>query len=93
MSRRGFSDSIGDKIARRLRGRREAGSHWYWVGMFGLVGWSVMIPTVIGVALGALADETRHDTVSWTLTGLVVGLAIGCATAWYWVRRESRREP
>ncbi len=88
-----FRRSVGGKIARRLRGMREGrDGHWYWLGMFGLVGWSVMIPTVLGIVLGVLADRTWGGQTSWTLTGLIVGLALGCATAWYWVRHESRKE-
>ena len=89
MTGKRFEESIGERITRRLRRRREEGaSHWYWVGMFGLVGWSVMVPTGIGILLGVLADGARDDRISWTLTGLLVGLALGCANAWYWVRHE-----
>jgi ATP synthase protein I len=58
--------------------------------MFGLVGWSVAIPTVLGVALGMFLDRTRPVAFSWTLTGLIVGVAVGCINAWYWVKREGR---
>ena len=91
MNARSFSEEVHEKIARRRRRRRDD-DHWYWVGLFGMVGWSVMVPTILGIALGVLLDETREDPVSWTLTGLFVGLVAGVATASYWVRQESRRE-
>jgi ATP synthase protein I len=61
------------------------------LGMMGLVGWSVAIPTLIGVALGWWIDRSWPGRMSWTLTLLFVGVAIGCLNAWYWVRQESER--
>jgi ATP synthase protein I len=61
--------------------------------MFGLVGWSVAVPTALGVWLGVKLDEWYPaGTTSWTLTGLVVGVALGCLNAWFWVKRESTRD-
>ena len=86
----GFRDTVGRKAARRERARRE-GDRWFWfgLGMMGLVGWAVTLPTVAGIALGIWLDH-HYATVraSWTLTGLVVGVVLGCLNAWYWVRRH-----
>jgi len=61
------------------------------MGMFGLVGWSITLPTLLCLALGIWIDA-RYDTrFSWTLMLLVVGIALGSFTAWYWVREESQR--
>lgn len=59
--------------------------------MFGLVGWSVAIPTLVGVAIGLWIDKTWPSRYSWTLMLLVPGLALGCFNAWYWITRERRR--
>lgn len=84
---------IGRKAERKLkaRGEKDRGV-WFGLGMFGLVGWSVAVPTVLGIAAGVWLDSRLADRISWTLTLLFIGLAIGCATAWYWVKRESRHE-
>lgn len=60
--------------------------------MFGLVGWSVAVPTVMGAALGIWIDARLDSRISWTLTFLFIGLAIGCLLAWYWVKKESRHD-
>lgn len=87
-----FGRHIGPKERRKLRARREGSrSVWFWLGMMGLVGWSVAIPTLIGTALGAWLDGWTEGDISWTLTGLVVGATLGCLTAWRWVRRESQK--
>ena len=83
-------DTIGRKAERKLKARGERDrSVWFGLGMFGLVGWSIAVPTVAGIALGVWLDEVLEDDVSWTLTMLFVGVAIGCLIAWHWVRKES----
>lgn len=88
-----WSEEAKVKERRKLRARSEKDRGvWFGLGMFGLVGWSVAVPTLMGVALGAWVDRTWESTASWTLTGLLVGVAVGCLNAWYWIKRESRRE-
>ncbi len=78
------------KAERKAKGRREKDrSVWFGLGMFGLVGWSVAVPTLIGVAMGLWLDARTTGARSWTLIGLVAGVALGCVNAWYWVKRES----
>jgi ATP synthase protein I len=62
------------------------------MGMFGLVGWSVAIPTLAGIALGVWVDTRWPGPYSWTLMLLVIGVGLGCLNAWYWIKRESRHD-
>ena len=86
-------EQIEGKEARKLRAR-DAQEHasWFWLGMFGLVGWSVAIPSVVGVAVGIWIDMTWPSRFSWTLMLLFGGVVLGCLNAWYWVTQESRRD-
>lgn len=63
---------------------------WFGLGMFGMVGWAVAIPTVLGTTLGVWVDRTFPSRYSWTIMGLFAGIVLGCFNAWYWVKRESR---
>jgi ATP synthase protein I len=75
---------------RKVRARSSGRSIWFGLGMWGLVGWSVAVPTLLGVALGVWLDTAHPGGPSWTLMLLFGGLLAGCATAWYWVAREQR---
>lgn len=88
-----FEQSVGRKAARKLRAREERERPvWFGLGMFGLVGWAVTVPTLLGIALGLWIDERWPGTVSWTLNLLIIGVLIGCLNAWYWVSKESRHD-
>ncbi len=86
-----FAARVGTKAERKLRARRHAPQGvWFGLGMMGLIGWSVVVPTLLGAALGAWLD-TRYPSVhSWTLTLLIIGLIVGCANAWHWVAKEDK---
>ncbi|HWQ20025.1 MAG TPA: AtpZ/AtpI family protein [Methanotrichaceae archaeon] len=86
-----FARKVGLKEDRKIKARKERGKGiWFGLGTMGMIGWSVAVPTLIGVALGAWLDSRYPGQISWTLTFLSIGLAIGCANAWYWVRREQK---
>lgn len=88
-----FPEKVGEKENRKIKARREGSrSVWFGLGMFGMVGWSVAIPTLLGIALGVWIDARWPGRFSWTLMLLVGGLLLGCANAWYWVERERSRE-
>jgi ATP synthase protein I len=86
-----LSEQVGAKAARKLKAQRNpAQGVWFGLGMMGLVGWSVTIPTLLGAALGIWLDGRYPSRHSWTLTLLIAGLAIGCFNAWHWVAKEDR---
>ncbi len=80
---------VGRKEARKILARRSRDKNvWFGLGMFGMVGWSVAVPTLIGVAVGIWVDSRYPSNYSWTLMLLFIGLIIGCLNAWYWVKKE-----
>lgn len=88
-NRKEFTERVGAKEARKLKARREKGGGvWFGLGMLGSIGWSVAVPTMVGIAFGIWLDNRLPGRISWTLTFLFFGLIIGCLNAYYWVRRE-----
>ena len=87
-----LGEEVGAKATRKLKARRNAAHGvWYGLGMMGLIGWSVATPTVLGAALGLWLDKRYPGPHSWTLTLLIIGLILGCLTAWRWVADEDRQ--
>jgi len=86
-----FIEKIKRKEKRKLRAQRKKGQAiWFGLGLFGVIGWSVMIPTLIGIAVGIWADRRWPGQISWTLTFLFAGIILGCLNAWYWVEKERK---
>jgi ATP synthase protein I len=87
-----FTTRIEAKVARKLKAQRDpAPGVWFGLGMMGLIGWSVAIPTLLGAALGSWLDgRLEGNTHSWTLALLVGGLCLGCLNAWRWVAKEEQ---
>lgn len=82
---------VAEKSARKLKSRRNASQKaWFGLGMMGLVGWSVAVPTLIGVFVGIWIDSTGKSRYSWTFMLLVAGIVIGCLNAWHWLSKEEK---
>jgi ATP synthase protein I len=86
-----FAGEVGAKAERKLKSRRNGTPGvWFGLGMMGLIGWSVVVPTLLGAALGIWLDKHYPGTHPWTLALLVAGLSIGCFNAWHWVAKEEK---
>lgn len=86
-----FAREVGEKVARKLkvlnRGPRGV---WFGLGMSGLIGWSVAVPTLVGGLVGLWWDRRHPGGHSWTLALLAAGLVLGCVNAWHWIMQEDQ---
>ncbi len=86
-----LAGQIGAKAARKLKARSNTGQGvWFGLGMMGLIGWSVVVPTLAGAALGLWLDHHHPGRHAWTLALLMAGLVIGCLNAWHWVAAQDK---
>lgn len=86
-----FSQQVGEKAKRKLKAmHNDKRAVWFGLGMMGIVGWTLVVPTLLGTALGVWLDKNHPETFSWTLTGLILGLFAGCLIAWRWVNKEHK---
>ena len=86
-----LASQVGAKAQRKLGARRlgQPGV-WFGLGAMGLIGWSVVVPTLLGAALGMWLDARFPGRLSWTLALLMAGLVLGCFHAWHWVSNEEQ---
>ena len=86
-----LAGQVGAKAARKLKARRNpAQGVWFGLGMMGLIGWSVVVPTLLGAALGYWLDTHHPGKHAWTLALMMAGLGIGCLNAWRWVDQQDK---
>lgn len=86
-----FNQKVSDKARLKLNAQKKRKqSVWFGLGMIGLVGWSVVLPTLLGISLGIWLDHNYPESFSWTLMLLISGLFVGCVIAWKWVIKERK---
>jgi ATP synthase protein I len=77
----------------RLRGER----HRRWLregdtsvarrlAQIGVLGWIIVLPMLIGIFVGRWLDRTYGTGLFWTAPLLMLGLALGCWSAWRWMK-------
>lgn len=68
IARSTLAQTVGKKAARRIEaGRDPAPGIWFGLGMMGLIGWSVTVPALLGLALGMWLDQRYPSAHAWTL--------------------------
>ncbi len=57
------------------------------LGQIGVLGWTVVIPILLGVVVGRWMDRKLETGIFFTAPFLLVGAAIGFWLAWRWMHR------
>lgn len=95
------SDKEGDRVARAARraaqrdetGRNEPEpSLGARLGQIGILGWTIVLPTLLCLALGRWLDRTLGTRVFFSAPLVMIGAAIGLWSAWRWMHRQQRRD-
>jgi len=73
---------VGAKQKSQHRADTEKQNFWQSIGLLGVVGWTVALPVLAGIALGVWLDHRFPVHFSWTVMLLAAGLAGGCVMAW-----------
>ncbi len=72
---------------RHQRWRREGDPSAAWrLAQIGVLGWIIVTPILIGIFIGRWLDRTFHSGLFWTAPLLMLGLALGCWSAWKWMK-------
>jgi ATP synthase protein I len=87
------TDKSADDIARqadRMKSKREnpGSSPLRGIGTFGMIGWSIAIPTVGGAFLGLWLDTIVPQRFSWTIALILAGVVLGGFIAAVWINKE-----
>ena len=79
---RTFAEQVGAKATRKLKARSNPSPVWFGLGMMGVIGWSVVIPTLLGAGVGLDGDgddpgeaAARDCALRWMRQGRRVRIA------------------
>ena len=84
-----------DPLVKGVRLRGERHRRWLREGepsvarrlaQIGVLGWIIVVPMLIGVFVGRWLDQTFNSGLFWTAPLLMLGLALGCWSAWKWMK-------
>ena len=82
-------EAVRTRRERRERWRREGErSIGQNLAMIGALGWTIVLPALIGIFTGRWLDRHFNAGIFWTLGLLVTGLALGCTLAWKRIHSE-----
>ena len=58
------------------------------LGQIGVLGWMVVIPTLLALLAGRWLDHRLATGIFFTAPSLMIGAAIGFWLAWRWMHRQ-----
>lgn len=58
------------------------------LGVFGVIGWSVALPTVAGAFLGMWLNRVAPQSFSWPMALILGGAVVGAMVAWSWIDKS-----
>lgn len=87
-----IEEKIRGDVEKKIKAKAEQDEIMFGLGVFGIIGWSISIPTLAGIFLGIYLDDQYAMGFSWTLTLLFIGVIIGCLNAWYWIKQKSNKD-
>lgn len=87
------AEDIRRSAERLQRSRRTPGSSpLRGLGVFGMVGWSIAVPTVGGAFLGLWLNKVAPQSFSWPIALILGGTVVGGIIAWTWVSKETQSQ-
>jgi ATP synthase protein I len=89
--------SSADDMAAAVRKRQKRLKEWLnedepsgmrYVSQIGVLGWIIVVPTLIGLFIGRWLDYTFGTGVFWSAPLLLLGAAFGFWSAWRWMHKQ-----
>lgn len=62
------------------------------LGQIGILGWTIVVPTLLGLVIGHWLDRHLNTGVFFSAPLLMAGAAVGLWSAWKWMHRQTRRD-
>ncbi|SBP89364.1 AtpZ/AtpI family protein [Thiomonas delicata] len=88
-------DDANDPLVHEARRRGERHERWlregqlsvaHWLAQIGVLGWIIVLPMLLGIYAGRWLDRIFDTGLFFTAPLLMLGLALGCWSAWTWMK-------
>ena len=86
----GLLKEVEKDVKKKIRSKTEGKEVMFGLGVFGIVGWSIALPTLLAIALGNYLDKKFPSSFSWTLTLIFTGVIVGSFNAWRWLNDNNK---
>lgn len=83
-------DSIKQRAQRLSKAQTHKVSPLKGMSAFGIIGWSISLPTLAGAFFGKWLDNNFAQGFSWTLALILGGLVLGIIYAWNWISENNQ---
>jgi len=85
----GMAAAARQQAERQRRWRQEGEpTVTQFVGQIGILGWIIVVPTLIGLFIGRWLDQKFGTGIFWSAPLLMLGVAFGCWSGWRWIHRQ-----
>jgi ATP synthase protein I len=74
----------GERYRRWLREGDPSVAHR--LAQIGVLGWIIVVPMLLGLFAGRWLDQQFNSGLFWTAPLLMLGLGLGCWSAWKWIK-------
>ena len=85
-----LSKKVKESASEVKEAEKQKSGLWRYASVIGISGWLFAIPVVAGAYLGRYLDAKLSAGISWTLTFLILGIALGIYNVWYFYIRKAR---
>lgn len=58
------------------------------LGQIGILGWTIVVPTLLGVILGRFIDRSLETGIFFSAPLIMIAAAFGLWSAWKWMHRS-----
>jgi ATP synthase protein I len=58
------------------------------LGQIGVLGWTIVLPALLGLVLGRWLDKAAHSGVFFSAPLAMLGASLGLWLAWRWMSRQ-----
>lgn len=62
------------------------------LGQMGILGWTIVVPTLIGVFVGRWLDQILNSGIMFAAALLMLGASFGLWSAWRWMHRNLEKD-